>query len=79
MSRYVSHHPTKQGIFHLQQIWGGDVKPIPKKGHSYQPLRNSTSFTTLSGMFHDFRSNFGGGFTEDLKDQDTECLAQRTE
>ena len=37
VSRYVSHHPTKQGIFHLQQIWEGDVKPIPKKGHLPTP------------------------------------------
>ena len=25
------------GIFHLQQIWEGDVKQIPKKGHQSQP------------------------------------------
>ena len=31
MARYVSHQPTKKGIFHLQQIWpwNGDVTPIP--------------------------------------------------
>ena len=27
------------GIFHLQQIWDGDVKQIPKKGHQSQPLK----------------------------------------
>ena len=26
------------GIFHLQQIWEGDVKQIPKKGHLPTPV-----------------------------------------
>ena len=35
----VSHHPTKKGIFHFQQIWEGNVMfKIPKKGHQSQPL-----------------------------------------
>ena len=29
----MKHHPTKKGIFHLQHIFDGDVKWIPKKGH----------------------------------------------
>ena len=34
----IEHHPTKKGIFHLQQVWEGDVKPILKKGHLPTPV-----------------------------------------
>ena len=31
-----------RGIFHLQQIWEGDVKQIPKKGHLPTPVKYGT-------------------------------------
>ena len=43
----VSHHPTKKGTVHLQQICEGDVKPIPKKGHLPTPVI-SCSFQIVS-------------------------------
>ena len=43
MSQWQSHHPTKQGIFHLQQIFGLVIwNKSPKKGHQSQPLWSMT-------------------------------------
>ena len=53
MSRYVSHHPTQKGIFHLQLIFGDwwcETNP-QYLGHQSQPLFNSSRNPLISPAF----------------------------
>ena len=53
MSRYVSHHLTKKGIFHIQQIFVAVMVKVPQKGTSIPTPVPSWSLRSLILIYLD--------------------------